>query len=127
MPIHTVYCATTALDGYPLHSNKNHYIQMVTSLYVCSTALYKSQKSSLPSSSSLPFIFLSSISRAWWLRQWRQRWMLERLGKRPKNPTRVFRHVYSETHTLSDQQVLGLRNKYSRVHQRYVDSITCYH
>ena len=38
-----------------------------------------------------------------------------------KNPRRVFRQVNRETHALSDQQVLGLRNKYSRVYQRYVD------
>ena len=35
--------------------------------------------------------------------------MLERSGKRPKNPRRVFRQVDGETHAPSDQQVLGLR------------------
>ena len=30
-----LYCATTALDGYPWHSDKIHCIQMVTSLHIC--------------------------------------------------------------------------------------------
>jgi len=53
-----LYCATTALDGYPSHLDKIHYIWMVTSFYICSTAFYKPWQSSLPSSSfPLPFIF----------------------------------------------------------------------
>ena len=49
-------------------------------------------------------------------------------GKKAEEPKRVFRQVNGEIHALSDQQVLGLRNKYSRVYQRYVDpTITCYH
>jgi len=36
-----LYCATTALDGYPSHSDKIHYFQIVTSLYICSTAFYR--------------------------------------------------------------------------------------
>ena len=35
-----LYCSTTALDGYPLHSDKIYYIQMVTSFYICGTTFY---------------------------------------------------------------------------------------
>jgi len=45
------------------------------------------------------------------------------IGKNAEEP-----EVDGETHAPSDQQVLGLRNKYSRVYQRYVDpTVTCYH
>src|SRR5882724_12378014 len=44
-----LYCATTALDGYPLHLDKIHYIWMMTSFYIYSTAFYKPWQSSLPS------------------------------------------------------------------------------
>jgi len=43
-----------------------------------------------------------------------------RSRKRKRNLKRVFELVDGEIHTLSDQQVLGLRNEYSRVYQRYV-------
>ena len=39
------------------HLDKTHYIRMVTLLYICCIAFYKSQQSSLPSLSTLPFIF----------------------------------------------------------------------
>src|SRR5882724_4810835 len=53
-----LHCATTALDGYPSHSDKIYYIWMVTSFYIFSTTFYEPQQSSLPSSSPpLPFIF----------------------------------------------------------------------
>jgi len=55
--LNTLYCATTALDRYPLHSDKTHYIWLVTFLYICSIAFYKSQQSPLMSSSSLPLVF----------------------------------------------------------------------
>jgi len=48
-----LYCATTALDGYPSHSDKIHYIWMVSSVYICSTTFYEPWKSSLLSSSLL--------------------------------------------------------------------------
>ena len=70
----------------------------------------------------------TELDPTWWPRLWWQQWTLEILGKRLKNPRRVFGQIDGETHSLSDQQVFGLRNKYSRVYQRYVDStITCYH
>ena len=57
-PTIMLYCATTALDGYPLHSDKNNYIWMVTSFYIYSTTFYDLWQSSLPSSSlTLPIIF----------------------------------------------------------------------
>jgi len=43
-----------------------------------------------------------------------QQWMHERSRRRQRNLRRVFRLVNSEIHALSDQQVLGLRNMYSR-------------
>src|SRR5882724_997680 len=53
-----VYCATTALDGYPSHLDKIHYIWMVSSFYISSTTFYEPQQSSLTSSSlALPIIF----------------------------------------------------------------------
>src|SRR5882724_1127115 len=52
-----VYCVTTALDGYPSHSDKIHYIQMVTSVYICGITFYKPCQSSLPSSSLFPSTF----------------------------------------------------------------------
>jgi len=36
-----VYCATTALDGYPSHLDKIQYIQMATPFYICATTPYK--------------------------------------------------------------------------------------
>src|SRR5882724_8841263 len=52
-----LYCATTALDRYPSHLDKIHYIKMVTSLYICMALPSMNHgKSSLPSSSSFPFI-----------------------------------------------------------------------
>src|SRR5882724_9911167 len=36
-----LYCATTALDGYPLHLDKIHYIQIVSSFYICGTTFYE--------------------------------------------------------------------------------------
>jgi len=54
--------------------------------------------------------------------------MHERSRRRQKNLKRVFKLVNGEMHAPSDQQVLGLRNKYSRVYQRYVKAtIACHH
>ena len=36
-----LYCATLALDGYPLHSNRNPCTQMMMSPLRCTTAFYK--------------------------------------------------------------------------------------
>jgi len=53
-----MYCATTALDGYPLHLDKIHYIQMATSVYKCGTTFYKPWQSTFLSLSLLPSIWL---------------------------------------------------------------------
>ena len=45
-----------------------------------------------------------------------------------KNLRRVFRLVDSEIRIPSDQQIFSLRNKYSRVYQRYAKpTVTCHH
>src|SRR5882724_2182672 len=53
-----LYCATTALDSYPLHLNKIRYIQIVTSVYICGTAFCEPWQSTLLASSLLPSTLL---------------------------------------------------------------------
>src|SRR5882724_7161871 len=53
-----VYCATTALDTYPLHPDKIHYIQMVTSVYICGTTFCEPWQSTLLALSLLPSTLL---------------------------------------------------------------------
>src|SRR5882724_13085716 len=53
-----VHWATTTLDGYPLHSDKIHYIQMVTSVYICGTTFCEPWQSTLLALSLLPSTLL---------------------------------------------------------------------
>jgi len=49
----TMYCTTTALDGYPLHSDKIHYTWIVASLYMWNSLLWST-------ASLLPFVIIYS-------------------------------------------------------------------
>src|SRR5882724_1316188 len=49
-----VHWATTTLDGYPSHSDKSHYIQKATSVYICGTTFCEPWQSTLLALSLLP-------------------------------------------------------------------------
>jgi len=66
-----VHWATTTLDGYPSHSDKIHYIQMVTSVYICGTTFCDPWQSTLlalsllPSTYFWPTLLPSELSHLW--------------------------------------------------------------